>query len=96
MAVRNDDQLPLSLQAVVPAENAARNEMLPIPADHLKWLQRITQNRTTCLERDTDLPTLAHFLDNRLVLNCRNGSDWCDVHPLLREVVDTHGTPPVA
>jgi hypothetical protein len=45
---------------------------------------------TTCLEKDADLPTLAHFLDNRLVLNYRNGSDWYDVHPLLRELVDAH------
>jgi hypothetical protein len=25
-----------------------------------------------------------------LVLNYRNGSDWYDVHPLLRELVDAH------
>jgi hypothetical protein len=89
-AVREDSDLPLSVGSVKPAENAARNEMLPIPADHLAWLQRITTTHDTCLEKDADLPTLAHFLDNRLVLNCRNGSDWYDVHPLLRDVVDSH------
>jgi hypothetical protein len=89
-AVREDDQLPLSIEAVAKAENAARSEMLPIPADHLGWLKRITQTHETCLEKDADLPTLAHFLDNRLVLNYRNGKDWYDVHPLLREVVDKH------
>jgi hypothetical protein len=89
-AVRDDAQLPLSAQAVEPAKNAARNEMLPIPADHLAWLKRIAMSHDTCLEKDADLPTLAHFLDNRLVLNYRNGSDWYDVHPLLRELVDTH------
>lgn len=91
-AVRDDSQLPLTVEAVKPAENAARNEMLPIPADHLAWLQRITKTHDTCLEKDADLPVLAHFLDNRLVLNYRNGSDWYDVHPLLREVVDKHGS----
>jgi len=89
-AVRDDAQLPLSTAAVSLAENAARSEMLPIPADHLGWLKRISQSHDTCLEKDADLPTLAHFLDNRLVLNYRNGSDWYDVHPLLREVVDKH------
>jgi hypothetical protein len=89
-AVRDDSQLPLSAEAVKPAENAARNEMLPIPADHLGWLQRISRTHETCLEKDADLPVLAHFLDNRLVLNYRNGSDWYDVHPLLRDVVDKH------
>ncbi len=91
-AVRDDAQLPLTVDAVRPAENAARNEMLPIPADHLTWLKRITLSHDTCLDKDADLPTLAHFLDNRLVLNYRNGSDWYDVHPLLREVVDSHGS----
>ena len=92
-AVRDDAQLPLSVEAVRPAENAARNEMLPIPADHLSWLKRIAATHDTCLEKDADLPTLAHFLDNRLVLNYRNGSDWYDVHPLLREVIDAHASP---
>jgi hypothetical protein len=89
-AVRDDGQLPLSPDAVKVAENAARGEMLPIPAEHLAWLQRITKTHDTCLAKDADLPTLAHFLDNRLVLNYRNGSDWYDVHPLLRDVVDAH------
>lgn len=87
-AIRDAAQLPLSAQAIAPAENAARNEMLPIPADHLAWLKRIAASHDTCLATDADLPTLAHFLDNRLVLNYRNGSDWYDVHPLLRPVVD--------
>jgi len=89
-AVQDDSQLPLQAAAVAHAENSARNEMLPIPADHLGWLKRITTTHETCLAKDADLPTLAHFLDNRLVLNYRNGSDWYDVHPLLREVVDAH------
>lgn len=95
-AVRDDSQLPLGIDAVKPAEEAARREMLPIPADHLTWLKRITVSHDTCLDKDADLPTLAHFLDNRLVLNYRNGSDWYDVHPLLREVVDKHVSSPPA
>lgn len=91
-SVRDDSQLPLDVTAVKPSENAARNEMLPIPADHLTWLKRIAATHDTCLEKDVDLPTLAHFLDNRLVLNYRNGTDWYDVHPLLREVIDAHAS----
>jgi hypothetical protein len=90
-SVKDDAELPLSMAAAQVAENVARSEMLPIPAQHLDWLKRISTTHDTCLERDADLPTLAHFLDNRLVLNYRNGRDWYDVHPLLREVVDDHG-----
>lgn len=95
-SVRDDGELPLSKTAVRPAENAARNEMLPIPEDHLKWLARISSTHDTCLAQESDLPLLAHFLDNRLVLNYRNGSDWYDVHPLIRDLVDSHGAPAAA
>ncbi len=89
-AVRDDTQLPLSSAAVAHVETAARAEMLPIPADHLDWLKQISASHDTCLQTDDKLPLLAHFLDNRLVLNYCNGSDWYDVHPLLRTVVDAH------
>lgn len=89
-AIQDDWQLPIRKEAVKPAENASRNEMLPIPADHLKWLKRIAESHDTCLASDDKLPVLAHFLDNRLVLNYRNGTDWYDIHPLLRETVDSH------
>ena len=89
-AVRNDEQLPIAPEAVGHAENAARADMLPIPADHLAWLKDITSSHECCLPSDTLLPVLSQFLDNRLVMVYRNGSDWYDVHPLLRDVVDAH------
>jgi energy-coupling factor transporter ATP-binding protein EcfA2 len=95
-SVRDESQLPLSAPAVQHVKVAARAEMLPIPADHLTWLRQIGQTHDTCLPSDAQLPLLAHFLDNRLVMNYRNGSDWYDVHPLLRDVVDAHVVQPAA
>jgi len=92
-SIRDDGQLPVGVAVVEAAENAARNEMLPIPREHLDWLKQIATLHTSCLEKDSDVPTLAHFLDNRLVLVYRNGKDWYDIHPLLREVVDAHTAP---
>lgn len=92
-AVREESQLPLTPAGVQPSENAARAEMLPIPSEHLAWLKEISRSHDTCLKKEADLPTLAHFLDNRLVLNYRNGSDWYDVHPLIRDVVDAYVAP---
>ena len=89
-AIRDDTQVPLSIEAAAVVEDAARGEMLPIPTDQLGWLKRIARTHETCLDSESDLPTLAHFLDNRLVMNYRNGSDWYDVHPLLRKVIDAH------
>jgi len=86
--IRDDADLPLPEARVAHAEAAAKNEMLPIPADHLAWLVRISASHEPCLQHESDLPVLAHFLDNRLVMNYRNGGDWYDVHPLIRDVVD--------
>ncbi len=88
--VRDDAQLPLSAEAVAVAENQARNEMLPIPDEHLAWLQRISKSHNPELAVEAKLPTLARFLDSRLVLIYRNGGDWYDIHPLLRPIVDEH------
>lgn len=92
-AVRDDGDLPLTQDAVKQAENAVRNELLPIPEDNLAWLARIAASHETCLGTEAELPVLARFLDTRLVLNYRNGSDWYDVHPLIRDMVDEHGQP---
>ena len=95
-SVRDDSQLPLSAEAVKHVESSARTEMLPIPSDHLSWLKLIAQSHDTCLQSENQLPLLAHFLDNRLVMNYRNCSDWYDVHPLLRDLVDAHDKPGAA
>lgn len=91
--VRDDGDLPLPKESLATIEEMARREMMPIPANYLEWLKRIAGSHETCLDNNDGLPTLAHFLDNRLVMNYRNGTDWYDVHPLLREVVDAHRTP---
>lgn len=88
--VSDDAELPLAEADVKAAENTVRNELLPIPADHLTWLARVSKTHDTCLASEQDLPVLARFLDNRLVLNYRNGTDWYDIHPLIRDVVEAH------
>ncbi len=35
-----------------------------------------------------ELPRLALFFDNNLVQNYRNGDDWYDIHPLLKDEIN--------
>jgi len=35
-----------------------------------------------------ELPRLAQFFDNNLVQNYRNGDDWYDIHPLLKDEIN--------
>lgn len=70
---------------------SVRREMLPIAEEDLKWLRKIAQTKEPCLPEIKKLPVLARFFDSKLVLNYRNGDDWYDVHPLVRDDVGTEG-----
>jgi len=67
--------------------NHSRREMLPIAADDKQWLVKIHDSKQAELQSIDELPSLARFFDTKLVLNYRNGDDWYDVHPLLREEI---------
>jgi len=40
------------------------------------------------LQNKEMLSRLAGYFDTHLVLNYRNGQDWYDVHPLIRDSLD--------
>ena len=86
-AARDSIPWPMTVVAIRPIQFAIGNEMAQFPLEHLDWLQQIKRSNRHCLNRESDLPTLAHFLDNQLVLTYRNGQDWYDIHPLLRDFV---------
>lgn len=68
-------------------EDHLRREMLPIAAEDMAWLKKIAESKEPELETISALLQLARFFDTGMILNYRNGADWYDVHPLLRELV---------
>jgi energy-coupling factor transporter ATP-binding protein EcfA2 len=81
------DSLPISESIVRAAEDHLRREMLPIAEDDMVWLSKIAESKDVKLATKELLPRLAGFFDTSLIQNYRNGADWYDVHPLLRELV---------
>lgn len=69
------------------AEDAVRNDMLPIAADDLKRLARVASSHQPELATLDELPIFARLMQGKYMLNYRNGEDWYDVHPLLRDRV---------
>ncbi|MGH9838352.1 MAG: hypothetical protein ACREEM_06175 [Blastocatellia bacterium] len=76
-------------------ENAAiseiRRQYLPIAIDDARWLHQISKLRTTELpntEAD-NVSRLTRFLDTHFVLYLKNGGEWYDIHPLIRDEVDS-------
>ena len=81
------DALPIPESIIVETENHLRREMLPIAADDMLWLKKIAESKSPKLKNIANLPQLARFFETCLILNYRNGDDWYDVHPLIRELV---------
>lgn len=85
--IRRADRLPVPRSVVNAAIQQIRSEFLPIPDDDAVWLERIASSHTTALKNNDRLHDLARYFDSHLALSYRNGEDWYDVHPLVREVV---------
>ena len=92
-AASPDTPLPVGPRVVEHAETMVRNEMLPLAGEDLQWLKRIAATKDASLGAVKDLPVLARYFETKMVLNYRNGDNWYDVNPLLREQVDTHVPP---
>jgi hypothetical protein len=81
------DRLPVEEQTVQRAITQMRSDLLPIAEDDVEWLQRIAETHEVSLADIDRLPRLVTFLDSHLVLCYRNGEEWYDVHPLVREEI---------
>jgi len=81
-------ELPAADRLIEDAENKLRREMLPIAEDDKAWLRKINTSKEAELQNKDSLSRLAGFFDTHLVLNYRNGQDWYDVHPLIRDTLD--------
>lgn len=81
-------ELPVADRLIEDAENKLRREMLPIAEDDKVWLRKINISKQAELQNKELLSRLAGYFDTHLVLNYRNGQDWYDVHPLIRDTLD--------
>ena len=80
-------ELPVHERTVNAAISQMRTTFLPIPNDDALRLARIADSYQVDLEKLAALPSLSRFFDTHLVLCYRNGEEWYDVHPLVREHV---------
>lgn len=77
--------LPLTDHVLEDAENAVRGDMLPIAADDRAWLSSIAHSHSHELPSLDKLADFARLQQGKYVLQYRNGEDWYDVHPLLKQ-----------
>jgi hypothetical protein len=84
-------QLPVPDALIADAEDAVRNDMLPIADDDRAWLAKIMASHKSELPSLDSLPDFARLQEGKYLLHYRNGEDWYDVHPLLRAEVRSGG-----
>jgi hypothetical protein len=87
--VTRADGLPVSDQAIDAAILRVKSNYLPISLDDARWLAEIARARATLLQtrEAQEIGRLTRFLDTHFVLYLRNGDEWYDVHPLVRDDV---------
>jgi hypothetical protein len=83
------EDLPVSDDAMDRAIIEVRSRFLPIALDDARWLVEIERERSTLLKTSdaAEINRLTRFLDTHLVLYLRNGEEWYDLHPLIRDEV---------
>lgn len=83
------DSLPVADSAMDNAILSVRSDFLPISLDDAQWLAEIEREKSTLLKtrEPSDVARLTYFLDTHLVLYLRNGEEWYDIHPLIRDEV---------
>jgi hypothetical protein len=81
--------LPVSDESIQAAIVSVRNGFLPISYEDAMWLEQIGEKRSTVLRNtdQTEVSRITRFLDTHIVLYLRNGNEWYDIHPLVREEV---------
>ena len=79
--------LPVPESAVAAAIGQRKAQFLPIPYDDARWLAAIGQTHQVEPQSLREIPSLPRFFDTHLVLCHRNGREWYDVHPLIKEQV---------
>jgi hypothetical protein len=80
---------PVSESEIKTAIENVRSGFLPIAENDAAWLAKIETTRDVSLPdlQGANIGRLTRFLDTHLVLYFRNGKDWYDIHPLIREEV---------
>lgn len=88
-AVLPTNELPISDKDIETAIANVKSSFLPISLEDAKWLAKIAESRSDSLPdiKGENVGRLTRYLDTHLVLYFRNGEDWYDVHPLIRDEV---------
>lgn len=85
--IRHASALPASAQVVDDAIELMRTGLISLVEQDLESLARIAHTHDLPREGTQAVSDVSRWEDAHLVLQYRNGREWYDVHPLIRDVV---------
>jgi len=82
--------LPVLAETIASSIRKLRDSFLLVSTEEALWLARIAKSRKPELpdRSSVNISRFTLFVDTHLVLFLRNGQEWYDVHPLIREHVE--------
>lgn len=92
MGAADRQALRLGREAIDLELSELRNDYLPISLADARWLSQVARTHEAELPAHEELPELSRYFDTHLLLCYRNGDEWYDLHPLIRETVDRLAT----
>lgn len=84
--LRRARALPVSAAVVDAAIDQMRTEFLPLSNEDATWLARIAETHEAGMETTDSVVVLTRFFDTHVVLCYRDGPEWYDVHPLVKDI----------
>ena len=87
--VLNTDCLPITRKTIESAVSRLRESLILLSTEDALWLAKIAERRRPELPDNSakSIFRFTWFVNQHLVLFLRNGEEWYDVHPLIRERV---------
>ncbi len=82
------EHTPLDRRAIDFELAQLRNDYLPIATQDAQWLAKVARSHAAELPEHDKIPDLSRYFDSHLLLCYRNGDEWYDIHPLIRDEVE--------
>lgn len=88
MSAADRGSVPLDREAIELELSELRNDYLPISIADAQWLHQVAQSHEAELPQHGEIPELSRYFDTHLLLCYRNGDEWYELHPLIRDTVE--------
>jgi hypothetical protein len=88
IAMRRVKEVPFTQELIDGVVDELENSFI-VSLDDARWLNKVAETKSESLvdNESNNISKFTRLIDTQLVLYFRNGKDWYDIHPLVRDKV---------